>query len=102
MRFLTGPARVGIVDEDPFPDGFEVGDDQVVHHAVAKLGREDLPVFRFRGHEAGRRGWLISPGLKLARESKQILLQALLEKKGIAAPALAFAAAQVRFVNLFE
>jgi hypothetical protein len=95
MGALASAAGVGIVDEPALPAGFQVPHQQVVHHGVANVGGEDLPLLGF-GHQKGQGG----PGdvgatLQGPVQGQQVGFQIALEGQGIVGVALAPAALPV-------
>ena len=50
---FASPTGVGIENENRFPDFLKLGNQYVMHDAISKIRRENLPQLRFPGYICG-------------------------------------------------
>lgn len=86
VRPFPFAARVGVVAETPFPDGLEMGDQEVMHHPISKIGRKDLPTFRLLHQKSTEATRLISPRFELFVQCQKVVLEILFENERVPAP----------------
>ena len=60
---LAFAAGIAVMDEAPFPSGFQVANEEVMDDAIPEMGGEYLPEFRALRDKAGRRKGAVSAGL---------------------------------------
>jgi len=99
---LAFAAGVAVVDEAPFPSGFQATDEEVMDDAVAKIGREDLPGFRALRDKAGRRKGAVGASIQLLLQFDEVSLGMELKLQGGPAAAFALSAVQVRPIKVSQ